>query len=73
MVPPAISTLTRSTETNGVVSFTVPPSEQDAEYFEVLLYVAANSTTFDEVLWYNLMVVDVKFSLILLNRHFLLM
>lgn len=46
---PSIASLTRSSETTGVVSFIVPPSEQDAEYFEIRLYTAANRTTFDEV------------------------
>lgn len=48
VMPPAISTLSRSSETTGVVSFFVPPSERDADYFEILLYIAANKT-FDEV------------------------
>ena len=49
-MPPVISTRSRSSETTGVVSFSVPPSERDAEYFEILLYIAINTTTFDEVL-----------------------
>ena len=48
-MPPAISTASRTNEKTGVVSFTVPTSDQDVEYFEILLYNATNKSTFDEV------------------------
>ena len=53
VMAPSINALRRSDDTTGVISFTVPPSEQDAEYFEILLYNAANRSAFDEVI-YNL-------------------
>ena len=63
VMAPIVNTLTRSDESTGVVSFIVPPSEQDAEYFEILLYNATNRTTFDEV--YNVMIMDHYNELIL--------
>ena len=46
---PVISSAIRISETSAVVTFTVPPSEQDAEYFEILLYTADNGKRFNEV------------------------
>ena len=49
VMAPVISSATRISETSAVVSFTVPPSEQDAEYFEILLYAAGNGKQFNQV------------------------
>jgi hypothetical protein len=49
IMAPRISLATRISETSAVVTFTVPPSEQDAEYFEILLYTADNGKRFNEV------------------------
>lgn len=49
VMAPMINSATRISETSAIVSFTVPPSEQDAEYFEVLLYTADNGKRFNEV------------------------
>ena len=46
---PMISSATRISETSAIVTFTVPPSEQDAEYFEILLYNADSGKRFNEV------------------------
>ena len=49
VMAPVISSATRTTETSAIVAFSVPPSEQDAEYFEILLYSADNGKRFNEV------------------------
>ena len=49
IMAPMISLATRISETSAVVTFTIPPSEQDAEYFEILLYTADNGKRFNEV------------------------
>ena len=49
IMAPVISLATRISETSAVVTFTIPPSEQDAEYFEILLYTADNGKRFNEV------------------------
>ena len=49
VMAPVIRSATRISEISAVVSFTVPPSEQDAEYFEILLYAADNGKQFNQV------------------------
>lgn len=46
---PVISSVTRTGETSAIVIFSVPPSEQDAEYFEILLYTAGDGKVYNEV------------------------
>ena len=46
---PIISSTIRTSETSAIVTFSVPPSEQDAEYLEILLYSADNGKRFNEV------------------------
>lgn len=46
---PVINSATRISETSAIVTFTIPPSEQDAEYFEILLYTADSGKRFNEV------------------------
>ena len=48
VMPPVINALSRSNERTAIVSFTVPPSEQDVEYFEILLYAAPSRDKFND-------------------------
>lgn len=42
--PPVVDHARRNTPTSATVEFTVPPSEQNADYFEVFYYNHTGST-----------------------------